>query len=273
VIFILGSVSRDERVQKILSQWGIVSRRQAEQMILEGRVRLNGTVAQLGQKADPESDQIEVDGVILQTTSRPKPIYLLLNKPAGVISTCIDPWGRVTVLDLLPLEFRQHHGIHPVGRLDSDSTGALLLTNDGDLTYYLTHPRHHIPKTYEVWVVGNPSETVLRRWRKGVGLDGRKTLPAQVEVLEQHPEHRTLLRIILREGRNRQIRRVAEQLGHPVIHLHRTAIGAIALQSPGLPPLPSGHCRPLKDVEIGFLKAQIDLLSERKPVKRSDAHE
>ncbi|WP_421655779.1 pseudouridine synthase [Leptothermofonsia sp. ETS-13] len=268
-----GIVSRDERVQKILSQWGIASRRQAEQMILEGRVRLNGTIAQLGQKADPAFDRIEVDGIALQPASRPKPIYLLLNKPLGVVSTCTDPWGRVTVLDLLPPEFHHQQGIHPVGRLDADSTGALLLTNDGDLTYFLTHPRHCIPKTYEVWVAGFPSETVLRRWRQGVGLDGRKTLPAQVEVLEQHPEDKTLLRIILREGRNRQIRRVAEQLGHPVIHLHRTAIGSIALQSPGSPPLPSGSCRPLKDIEIGFLKTQIDLLSERMPAKRSDAHE
>lgn len=263
----------DERLQKILSQWGIASRRQAEQMILDGRIRLNGAVAQLGQRADPTSDRIEVDQVEIKPCDRPQPIYLLLNKPVGVVSTCTDPWNRRTVLDLLPPDLQKQQGIHPVGRLDADSTGALLLTNDGDLTFHLTHPRHHIPKTYEVWVEGYPPETVLRRWRQGILLEGQKTLPAQVEIIRQHPDHKTLLRIILVEGRNRQIRRVAEQLGHPVIALHRTAIGNIHLQPPGLPPLKSGAIRPLKDAEIGFLKAQIDLPSERMPAKRSAAHE
>jgi 23S rRNA pseudouridine2605 synthase len=262
-----------ERVQKILSQWGIASRRQAEQMILEGRVRLNGDVVQLGQKANPAIDHIEVDGVEIQPTSRPEPVYLLLNKPAGVVSTCTDPWHRRTVLDLLPPDLREHQGIHPVGRLDAESTGALLLTNDGELTFCLTHPRHHIPKTYEVWVEGCPSEKVLQRWRQGVLLDDQKTLPAQINVVEQRPENKTLLRIILVEGRNRQIRRIAEQLGHPVIHLERTAIGSIQLRSPGLPPLLRGHYRPLKNEEISFLKTQIDLPSERMPAKRSAAYE
>lgn len=263
----------DERLQKILSQWGVASRRQAEQMILDGRVRLNGAVAQLGQRADPTSDRIEVDQVEIKPINRPQPVYLLLNKPVGVVSTCTDPWHRQTVLDLLPPALQKHQGIHPVGRLDADSTGALLLTNDGDLTFHLTHPRHHIPKTYEVWVEGYPTETVLKRWRQGILLEGQKTLPAQVEIIRQHPEHKTLLRIILVEGRNRQIRRVAEQLGHPVITLHRVAIGNVHLQTPSLPPLKSGAIRPLKDDEIGFLKAQIDLLSERMPAKRSAAHE
>jgi 23S rRNA pseudouridine2605 synthase len=263
----------DERIQKILSQWGIASRRQAEQMILEGRVRLNGSLVQLGQKANPLIDRIEVDGLEIRSGGRPEPIYLLLNKPAGVVSTCTDPWNRVTVVDLLPAELQKHQGIHPVGRLDAESTGALLLTNDGDLTFYLTHPRYHIPKTYEVWVQGYPSTTVLQTWRQGVDLDGQKTLPAEVNVIQQHPDHKTQLRIILREGRNRQIRRLAEQFGHPVIHLHRTAIGPIQLQSPDSYPLSEGAYRSLKDTEIGFLKAQFDLTSERMPVKRSAAHE
>lgn len=260
----------DERVQKLLSQWGVASRRQAEQMILAGRVRLNGAIAQLGQKANPTLDRIEVDGVLIRPHQRPASIYLLLNKPAGILSTCTDPWHRRTVLDLLPPVLRDGQGIHPVGRLDADSTGALLLTNDGDLTFYLTHPRHHIPKTYQVWVEGNPGEAVLQQWRRGVMLDGRPTLPTQVTVLNRHGNHQTLLQVILTEGRNRQIRRVAAQLGHPVIQLHRTAIGSIALQRPGTPELLSGEYRPLKDSEIGFLKAQIDLPSEEETVAREE---
>jgi 23S rRNA pseudouridine2605 synthase len=263
----------DERVQKILSQWGVASRRQAEQMILAGRVQLNGTAVQLGQKANPDRDQIEIDGVAIRPTDRPQPIYLLLNKPAGIVSTCTDPWQRQTVLDLLPSELREGRGIHPVGRLDADSTGALLLTNDGDLTFYLTHPRHHIPKTYDVWVEGYPAEAILQQWRQGVVLSNQKTLPAQVTVIEHHPDHQTLLRIILKEGRNRQIRRVAELLRHPVIQLHRTAIGPIQLNPPETPPLLAGCYRPLKDAEIGFLKSQIDLPSVRMPVRRKTVDE
>lgn len=258
-----------DRVQKILSQWGIASRRQAEQMILEGRVRLNGAIAHLGQKADPSCDRVEVDGVAIQPVHRPEPVYLLLNKPVGYVSTCHDPQNRRTVLDLLPSQLSQS-GVHPVGRLDIDSTGALLLTNDGDLTFYLTHPRHHIPKTYRVWVEGYPSESLLQRWRQGVVLSGQKTLPAQVTLLKRHPQGKTLLEVVLREGRNRQIRRISEQLGHPVIQLHRIAIGPIQLNPAGEPALPSGACRSLKDIEISFLKSQIDLPSVREPVEREE---
>lgn len=250
----------DERLQKILSQWGVASRRQAEQMILDGRVRLNGAIAQLGQKANPHLDKIEVDQVLITPNNRPRFIYLLLNKPAGVVSTCSDPWNRSTVLDLLPAQLNQGRGIHPVGRLDAESTGALLLTNDGDVTFHLTHPRHHIAKTYRVWVQGSPPETVLERWRQGILLSGRKTLPAEVQVIERHPA-KTLLEIILHEGRNRQIRRVAEQLGYPVLQLHRIAVGPIQLQPAGQPLLPSGHYRPLENFEISFLQTQIDLPS------------
>jgi len=260
----------DERVQKLLSQWGIASRRQAEQMILAGRVQLNGAIVQLGQKANPAIDHITVDGVLMQPSQRPELIYLLLHKPVGVLSTCTDPWQRPTVLDLLPLSLKEGHGIHPVGRLDEGSTGALLLTNDGALTFYLTHPRHHIPKIYEVWVEGYPAEAVLQEWRQGVLLAGRLTLPTQVTVLKRHPERKTLLQVILTEGRNRQIRRVAAQLGHPVLSLHRTAIGPIQLQDPGASLLASGKYRPLKDAEISFLKTQLDLLSEGETVTREE---
>ncbi|PPS41184.1 pseudouridine synthase [Chroococcidiopsis sp. TS-821] len=244
----------EERIQKILSQWGVASRRQAEEMIRLGRVRCNGKVIELGQKADPQVDEITVDGKLIQLRSRPQPVYLLLNKPAGVISTRHDPQGRRTVMDLLPLELRVGQGIHPVGRLDADSTGALLLTNDGNLTLALTHPRHNIKKTYRVWVEGHPPLFVLQQWRRGVELDGRKTRPARVRILAQNATH-TCLEVILQEGRNRQIRRIAQQLGHPVHQLQRTAIGLIQLQPP---PLSEGCYRPLQDFELRFLRDQID---------------
>lgn len=242
-----------ERLQKILAQWGIASRREAEQMILAGRVRLNGAVVQLGQKADLEHDSIEIDGRPLQPIDRPQSIYLLLNKPVGVISTCHDPQGRSTVLDLLPQALRHHTGIHPVGRLDVASTGALLLTNDGAVTAYLTHPRHSIPKTYHVWVQGQPSEVALEHWRQGVMLQGRLTRPAEVYRLSTNARGQTCLRVVLWEGRNRQIRRVAEQLDHPVVRLHRVAIGPICLGS-----LASGQFRPLTQAEVRFLQSQVD---------------
>ncbi|NJN29764.1 MAG: rRNA pseudouridine synthase [Synechococcales cyanobacterium RM1_1_8] len=240
-----------ERLQKILSQWGVASRRKAETLILEGRVQLNGTLATLGQQADPQRDQISVDGQLVSPAQKPSPIYLLLNKPRGVVSTCHDPEGRPTVLSLLPPQWRQRQGIHPVGRLDTYSTGALLLTNDGALTYHMTHPRHEVEKVYEVTVEGHPTEHSLAQWRRGMLLEGAKgslgrdrpTLPAQVQRLHQSP-HSTCLRIVLREGRNRQIRRIAEQLGHPVKKLHRLAIGPIALG-----PLALGDYRELSGEE------------------------
>ncbi|NJL86373.1 MAG: rRNA pseudouridine synthase [Leptolyngbyaceae cyanobacterium SM1_1_3] len=238
----------EERLQKILSQWGIASRRQAEQLILEGRVMVNGAIAELGQKANSQTDQIAVDGSAIKPASRPNSCYLLLHKPDGVVSTCYDPWNRPTVLDLLPEFWQQGQAIHPIGRLDVDSTGALLLTNDGQLTHYLTHPRHQIFKTYEVTVTGHPSDHRLQRWRQGIVLLGRKTLPAQVTVLKQLSHNRTLLRVVLKEGRNRQIRRVAEQLGHPVTALKRTAIGSVELGS-----LPSGEYRFLTPAEVAIL--------------------
>ena len=237
------------RLQKILSRHGIASRREAEQIILAGRVAVNGrTITELGTKADPERDRIEVDGKLLQTNA-PDFLYLLLNKPTSVVSTCDDPQGRKTVLDFLPPQYQQ---VYPVGRLDYNSSGALILTNDGDFANYLMHPRHHVAKTYEVWVKGIPSHQLIQQWQTGIMLDGKLTLPATVKILQiernKYPTPRTQLQIILSEGRNRQIRRVAEQLGHPVLALHRVAIGAISLA-----PLKSGSYRLLSDYEIKTL--------------------
>lgn len=242
-----------ERVQKIIAQWGIASRRQAEMLISQGRVRLNGEVVHLGQKADPKRDRLEVDGKPLKARDRPEPIYLLLHKPKGIVTTCADPQGRKTVLDLLPKTWRHGQGIHPVGRLDSDSTGALLLTNDGDLTQAIAHPRSHIEKLYHVWVTGDPSLATLNLWRKGIILDDHQTLPTTIKVLTKRAD-KTLLAIYLREGRNRQIRRIAEQLGHPVLKLHRVAIGPIQLQGADQPRLPVGQYRTLSSRELQSIR-------------------
>ncbi|MBE9238293.1 rRNA pseudouridine synthase [Anabaena aphanizomenioides LEGE 00250] len=247
----------EARVQKIISQWGIASRREAEEMIKQSRVQINGIVAHLGQKVDPQRDTICIDGKPISHSDRPDLIYLLLNKPAGVVSTCDDPHGRTTVLDLLPENLHKGTGIHPVGRLDADSTGALILTNDGDLTFSLTHPSHNISKTYHVVVKGHPPETVLKMWREGVVLEGKKTRPAKVRLIERLA-NQSKLEIILQEGRNRQIRRVAEQLGYPVIQLHRTAIGSIQLQTPKAGFLGVGDYRHLTPEEIIFLKNQFN---------------
>lgn len=244
------------RLQKIISQWGIASRRQAEEMIKLERVRVNGVLAHLGQKVNPQTDTITVDGKTVSAQERPVSTYLLINKPTGVVSTCYDPQARPTVLDLLPEDLRSGRGIHPVGRLDANSTGALILTNDGDLTFRLTHPRHNIPKTYRVLVKGHPPEETLQKWREGVFLENRKTRAAQVQLIEKIAG-KSCLEIVLKEGRNRQIRRVAQKLGYPVIGLHRTAIGSIQLQLPKKKYLSEGSFRYLTEDEILYLQKQL----------------
>ncbi|MEY2985293.1 MAG: hypothetical protein RLZZ568_1910 [Cyanobacteriota bacterium] len=246
-----------ERIQKLLSQWGIASRRRAEDLILAGRVALNGKPATLGDKADPRHDRLWVDGKPIKLTHRPRNIYILLNKPKDVLSTCDDPRGRKTVLDLLPPDLQVGHGLHPVGRLDRNSTGALLLTNDGELTLRLTHPRYHLSKTYDVWLNGNPSDDVLNQWRSGVELDGQKTLPATVDVLSETPDQIHLL-ITLIEGRNRQIRRLAEVLGLEVTKLNRRSIGPLKLTHRDRP-LGCGKFRHLSPGEVKLLKRQVNL--------------
>jgi pseudouridine synthase len=236
-----------ERIQKIISEHGIASRREAEKMILEGRVKLNGSLVKLGDKANPQQDKIEIDGKRL--TKRPPLVYILLHKPKGVVCTCEDPQNRKTVIDLLEPKLRSGYGIHPVGRLDRESTGALLLTNDGELTLNLTHPRYHLPKTYRVWLQGHPNESILQQWSEGVILDHKKTSPAQVKILAQKTT-KTLLEIVLNEGRNRQIRKTAELLGFPVIRLHRTAIGSLKLAD-----LPCGEYRFLEPWEVKKIKS------------------
>ena len=203
---------------------GLCSRRRGEDWLQAGRVTVDGRVASLGDQADPSSQLIAVDGVPLISVQEPR--VFLLNKPVGVICSCRDPQGRATVLDCLPHQERS--GLHPVGRLDADSRGALLLTDQGELTLRLTHPRYNHAKTYRVLVRGIPSSQALRRWREGLLLDGRLTRPARVHCLRSRGAS-SLLEVELKEGRNRQIRRVAELLGHPVIDLQRVAIDGIRL--------------------------------------------
>ena len=213
-----------QRLQKLIAAAGLCSRRRAEEWLQAGRVTVDGQVARVGDQADPHQQTIRVDGRALPVRGSAR--VLLLNKPVGVICSCDDPQGRRTVLDLLPPEHRA--GLHPVGRLDADSRGALLLTDLGELTLKLTHPRYSHTKTYRVWVEGVPPDVALDRWRSGLPLDGRRTRPARVRLLRTGGT-RSLLEIELKEGRNRQIRRIAEALGHPVLDLQRTAIAGLTL--------------------------------------------
>src|SRR4051812_44338524 len=234
-----------ERLQKILSRAGIASRRASEQLMLDGRVSVNGaTVRELGTKADPVRDDIRVDGRRIKLTDRRR--YLLVNKPRGYVSTRSDPQRRPTVVDLLRgvTEY-----IYPVGRLDFDSEGLLLLTNDGDLAAGLTHPSHGVSRVYEVRVLGVPDEHDLRRLARGIPLDGRPTEPAEIEMLGEKSGSATL-RVTIREGRNRQVRKMCDAIGHPVTHLRRVAIGPIKDSK-----LKLGHWRELTEQEVRKLRA------------------
>ena len=224
------------RLQKIISESGLLSRRKADILIKQGRVTLNGRKATLGEKADPLSDHILVDGKDLPKKLGHK--VFLLNKPYGVISSCKDNHGRTTILNFIPSHLRQ--GLHPVGRLDFDSRGAILLTNNGELTLKLTHPKFSHTKTYLVWVSGQPSQAILDNWRKGILLDGKMTLPAKIEVMDRI-NNKSLIKVILKEGRNRQIRRIANFIGHPVQDLQRISISNISLNG-----LREGNWRELK---------------------------
>ncbi|MCP3936357.1 MAG: rRNA pseudouridine synthase [Actinomycetia bacterium] len=206
-----------ERLQKILARLGLGSRRTCDDMIAAGRVTVDGEVATLGQRIDSDSAIVEIDGS--RVPVRPDLVYRLLNKPGQVVSTASDPQGRKTVVELVPGEPR----VFPVGRLDYDTEGLILLTNDGDLTHRLTHPSFGVDKEYLAHVEGNPTRGTLRRLREGVELEDGMTAPAKVS--QPSPG---LLRIVIHEGRNRQVRRMCEVVGHPVLRLVRTRIGPLA---------------------------------------------
>jgi 23S rRNA pseudouridine2605 synthase len=236
------------RLQKILSAAGVASRRAAERLMTDGRVTVNGqTMRELGTRADPDRDDIRVDGRrVKRETQR---IYLLVNKPRGYVTTRSDPEGRPTVLDLVP---GLHEYVYPVGRLDYDSEGLLILTNDGELAAALTHPSHEVAREYHARVRGVPDRHAMDRLARGIALDGRKTAPAEVTLVEsgvgQHADQ-ALVSITLHEGRTRQVRGMCEAVGHPVVRLRRVRIGP--LTDPRLKP---GMCRELTPREVTALR-------------------
>jgi 23S rRNA pseudouridine2605 synthase len=239
-----------ERLQKILSQAGVASRRASEQMMRDGRVTVNGvTILELGTKADPARDDIRVDGRRVKIVEHHR--YLLLNKPRGYVTTRSDPQRRPTVLDLLR-GVKEY--VYPVGRLDYESEGLLLLMNDGDLAARLTHPSHGIARVYEAKVLGIPDAHDVDRLQRGMTIDGRRVRAAEVSLLpvKRDATGATLV-ITLREGRNRQVRNMCDAIGHPVSHLRRVAIGPIRDSK-----LKVGFWRELSEDEVERLRKAVD---------------
>jgi 23S rRNA pseudouridine2605 synthase len=242
----------EQRLQKILAQSGVASRRGAEKLISAGKVTVDGKlVTEMGAKADPARQRIEVDGKPLPRTEALE--YWLVHKPVGVVCTLEDPQGRKLVVDMLPPEVKSR--LYPVGRLDLNSEGLVLLTNDGDLANHLMHPKYEVPKRYLVWVDGRPTAAVLDRLRKGVDLDGRPTAPARVGVKSANAKS-SKLSFVLNEGRKREIRLMCQAVGLRVKRLLRTAIGPITLGN-----LPAGAARRLSGYEVEVLKKATGLLT------------
>jgi len=235
-----------ERIQKTMARAGLGSRRQCETFLKAGRVKVNGIVASLGQKADPEFDKITFDDHPLNYSDL---IYIKLNKPKGIISSTTDELnaGRTTIRDLVNIPGH----LYPIGRLDKQSEGLVLLTNDGLLTHRLTHPRYGHTKVYDVLIDGDISEADLVTWRQGIALDGRKTIKAKISVQDAQ-NNRTRLQISMREGRKRQIRRIAASLGYDVLRLVRLQIGPVTLGD-----LKPGQWTYLTDQEIKSLRASL----------------
>src|ERR671939_585020 len=225
------------RLNAYRARAGVASRRKADELIKAGRVVVNGEPGQLNTFVS-EGDRVEVDG---HTVAKQRLAYVLLNKPAGVVTTASDPHGRPTVVDLVAHEAR----VVPVGRLDADTTGALLLTNDGPLAHRLAHPRYEVEKVYEAEVEGKPSNEALRRLREGVELDDGRTAPARVRRLGP-----SKLELALHEGRKHQVKRMLEAVGHPVRHLHRSRYAGLTVA--GLGP---GESRELTGAEVEMLRS------------------
>lgn len=217
-----GTEKEGERLQKVLAHAGLGSRRAVEELIAAGRVKVNGRRARLGVRVDPSKDEVEVDGS--RVPLHQDLVHYVLNKPAGVVSSASDPEGRPTVVELLDVPAR----VWPVGRLDTDSEGLLIVTNDGELTHRLTHPRYEVPKTYLAEVRGAVGRGAIKRLIAGVELDDGITKRSRVSLVEA-TRGGTLLEITITEGRNRQVRRMCEAVGHPVKRLVRTALGPLHL--------------------------------------------
>ena len=242
----------EERLQKFLARSGVASRREAEKLITEGKVKVNGkTVTELGSKIDPTRDKVYIDNKHIKPE---KPVYLLFHKPKGVVTTLSDPENRKTVADFLK---GMSERLYPVGRLDYNTQGLLLLTNDGKLAQGLTHPKHHVPKTYKVTAVGIIGEEELDKLRVGVQLEDGLTAPATVQLLEYvHEKNVTVFTITIHEGRNRQVRRMCDYIGHPVRALLRTKLAFLNLVGVG-----KGKYRELtaQEVKALYKAANIDV--------------
>jgi 23S rRNA pseudouridine2605 synthase len=240
-------VGGPERLQKLLSTAGVASRRLSEELIRQGRVSVNGTVVtELGTRADLDRDDIRVDGRRIRAQKRMR--YILLNKPRGYVTTRRDPQGRPTVMDLLK-GIREY--VYPVGRLDYDSEGLLLLTNDGDLAAKLTHPRYEVDRVYEARIRGVPDRRTLDRLARGVVVESRRTAPARVELVEER-EGQSIVHIALHEGRQRQVRKMFDAVGHPVVRLRRIRLGPIADAQ-----LTTGYWRELTPQEVARLRRAV----------------
>ena len=243
------------RLQKYMADCGIASRRKSEEMIADGMVKVNGRIAVIGDKINPASDKVVVKGRRLGSASKQKRWYIMINKPRGYVTTMNDEMGRKCVAELVKdIPAR----VYPVGRLDRDSEGLLLMTNDGDFANKVTHPSKHVYKVYRVTVRPGINEEQLIKMSSGMVIDGRKTAPAEIHVL-QREEGRCVLEIILREGRNRQIRKMCEQLGLEVPRLKRTAIGQVRLGG-----LKSGSWRELTKDEVHRLQAPTNTTEKSK---------
>jgi len=235
-----------ERLQKVLAQAGYGSRRTCEILIVEGRVTIDGRVAELGNRVNPVTNVVCVDGRLVAID--PAKVYYLVNKPTGVVTTAHDPQGRPTILEFVPDDVR----VFPVGRLDMDTEGLILVTNDGRLAHLLTHPSSGIEKEYLVQVEGDPSAQALRQLREGIELEDGMTAPAQASRVSEG-----LLRIAIHEGRNRQVRRMCDALGHRVIRLVRTRIGPLTDTT-----LRPGQCRELQHAEVRRLMESVGVTPE-----------
>ncbi len=232
------------RLQKFMAQCGIASRRKSEEIIANKRVKVNGElITELGYKIDPFKDTITVDGKRLK--HREKKIYIIMNKPKGYVTTVSDEYNRKTVLDLVK-DVKER--VYPVGRLDYDTSGLLILTNDGELAYRMIHPKYEVVKTYIATVEGKPSEEELERFRHGLEIDGYITSEAEIEILNTIND-KSVVKIQIHEGKNRQIRKMCEKIGHPVTSLKRISIGELELGT-----LRKGCWRFLNDNEIEYLK-------------------
>ena len=237
-------INMEERLQKYLAECGIASRRKCEEYIIQGKVQVNGkTITELGVKVNPEKDKITFEGKNVKQEERK--VYILLNKPIGYVTTSDEQFGRDKVLDLVKVRER----VVPVGRLDMYTSGALILTNDGDFVYKVTHPKHEITKTYTVTVKGIIKNEEVEQLRKGVKIDDYTTRPAKVKILKTDEEKDiSRLEITIHEGKNRQVRRMCESVGRRVIALHRSKIGKI-----GVKDIELGKWRYLKDFEVKTL--------------------